>query len=75
MPVCSNLDCYNHVWGSKKRCSQCRFKYLYTCAICGDEITNMKKVFCVSCADLSRLTWAREYQRNHKRLNKETVSN
>ncbi len=74
MPVCSNFDCNNNTWGNKIRCSKCRFKKEYICSACPNTLTTNRQLLCPECVEDRNHIYHLEYQRSHKRINKESVS-
>jgi len=65
MSVCCNLDCDKVAINKAKRCGTCRKVKRYICAICGESVDNVKKIFCSDCAHMSKMRWAEEYRRNY----------
>ena len=66
MSICCNLNCDKVTLSKAKRCGPCRWHKKYTCAICGDTVNNVQKIFCIDCAEMSKLAWSLEYHKNYK---------
>ena len=62
MSICSNFDCDGFA-SSHRRCGRCKRRSILTCAICGMDVYNNKRIFCVVCGISSKAEWAREHQR------------
>ena len=54
MPECCNFECYNHTWGKKLRCSQCRHYQKMTCSSCGTEMRVKRAIRCKTCSNANR---------------------
>ncbi len=50
MGDCPNFECPFQTWGSKIRCSRCRHSKKYTCAVCGDDLSNNRAIYCKLCS-------------------------